>query len=81
MPSTFKSPRIWLSTPHMGGAEINFINEAFELNHVFPLGPNVLGMEDDIKAFTGGPHCTCLVSGTAAIHLALIILGIGPVLK
>lgn len=70
--------RVWLSTPHMSGSEINFINEAFKLNHVFPLGPNVLGLENDIKAFTGSPYCTCLVSGTAAIHLALIILGVQP---
>ena len=70
--------RVWLSTPHMCGMEINFINEAFNLNHVFPLGPNVLGLEEDIKAFTRSPHCTCLVSGTAAIHLALIILGVQP---
>ena len=76
MPNIIPHPRVWLSTPHMSGAEINFINEAFNLNHVFPLGPNVIGLEDDIKAFSGSPHCTCLVSGTSAIHLALIILGI-----
>jgi len=78
MPSNFTHSRIWLSTPHMSGTEINFINEALNLNHVFPLGPNVIGLEDDIKTFSGSPHCTCLVSGTSAIHLALIILRVQP---
>lgn len=78
MHNTAAHSRIWLSTPHMSGAEINFIHEAFNLNHVFPLGPNVLGLEEDIKTFSGSAHCTCLVSGTSAIHLALIILGIQP---
>jgi len=68
--------RIWLSSPHMSGNEMRFIQSAFEQNHVFPLGPNVNGFEEDIKALTGIRHCTCLVSGTAAIHLALILLGI-----
>ena len=68
--------RIWLSTPHMSGNELDFIHDAFEKNHVFPLGPNVNGFEDDIKGITGASHCTCLVSGTSAIHLALIILGV-----
>lgn len=69
--------RIWLSSPHMGGDELTFINEAFDKNHIFPLGPNVEGFENDLKAYTGASHCTCLNSGTSAIHLALILLGIG----
>ncbi|NCA77652.1 MAG: aminotransferase class I/II-fold pyridoxal phosphate-dependent enzyme [Alphaproteobacteria bacterium] len=60
----------------MSGNEMHFIQSAFEQNHVFPLGPNVNGFEEDIKLLTGIRHCTCLVSGTAAIHLALILLGI-----
>jgi len=69
--------RIWLSSPHMGGDEITFINDAFKRNHIFPLGPNVEGFEEDLKRYTGTPYCTCLNSGTSAIHLALIILGVG----
>jgi dTDP-4-amino-4,6-dideoxygalactose transaminase len=68
--------KIWLSSPHMSGKELKYIHEAFELNHVFPMGPHVTGLENDLKAFTGAQNCTCLSSGTAAIHLALIILGI-----
>ena len=70
------SNRILLSSPHMSGEEMTFINEAFTLNHIFPFGPNVAGLEDEIKTFTGSQHCTCLTSGTSAIHLALIILGV-----
>ena len=44
---------IWLSAPHMSGHELKYIHEAFEKNHVFPLGPNVTGFEDDLKKFTG----------------------------
>lgn len=70
--------KIWLSSPHMSGNELKFIHEAFEKNYVFPMGPHVKGLEDDLKLFTKAGNCTCLSSGTAAIHLALIILGIKP---
>lgn len=73
--ATMKS-KIWLSSPHMSGNELKFINEAFELNHVFPLGPNVSGLEEDIKKYTGVKNCTCLASGTSALHLALIMLDV-----
>jgi len=76
MPNSYSQSRIWLSSPHMSGNEIKYINEAFERNQVFPLGPNVDGLEEDIKSLTGVPYCTCLVSGTSAIHTALIILGV-----
>jgi dTDP-4-amino-4,6-dideoxygalactose transaminase len=70
-------PKIWLSSPHMGGKEQEFVKEAFETNWVAPLGPNVNGFETDIAAFLGeGVHVAALSSGTAAIHLALIILGV-----
>ncbi|MFO7616000.1 MAG: DegT/DnrJ/EryC1/StrS family aminotransferase [Bacteroidales bacterium] len=72
----FTHDRIWLSSPHMSGNEMKFIEEAFGQNHVFPLGPNVTGFEDDLRRFTGAAHCSCLSSGTAAIHLALIALGV-----
>ncbi len=70
-------PKIWLSSPHMSGEEMKYIEEAFRNNHVFPLGPNVSGLEKDIMNYTGTKACTCLVSGTSAIHLALILLGVG----
>ncbi len=69
--------KIWLSTPHMGGTEMQFINEAFNTNWVAPLGPNVDGFEHDLSKYTGVAHVAALSSGTAAIHLALIILGVG----
>lgn len=69
--------KIWLSSPHMGGNERKFVTEAFDTNWVAPLGPNVNGLEKDIAAFLGeGVHVSALSAGTAAIHLALIILGV-----
>jgi dTDP-4-amino-4,6-dideoxygalactose transaminase len=70
--------RIWLSPPHMGGKEEHFFKEAFESNWIAPLGPMVDGLEYDLAAFLGIGHVAALSSGTAAIHLALIILGIKP---
>ena len=68
---------IWLSSPHMSGNEMKYIDAAFERNLVFPMGPNVTGLEEDIRRFTGVGACSCLSSGTAALHLALINLGVG----
>src|SRR5947207_15165475 len=69
--------RIWLSSPHMGGNELKYINEAFAANWIAPLGPNVDGFEKDIQEFMGNEvEVAALSSGTAAIHLALIILGV-----
>jgi dTDP-4-amino-4,6-dideoxygalactose transaminase len=69
--------RIWLSSPHMGGTELKYINEAFAANWIAPLGPNVDGFEKDIQQFMGNEvQVAALSSGTAAIHLALIILGV-----
>ncbi|MDL2224149.1 aminotransferase class I/II-fold pyridoxal phosphate-dependent enzyme [Bacteroidales bacterium OttesenSCG-928-M06] len=71
--------RIWLSLAHMGGREQQFIQEAFDTNWVVPLGPNVDGFEKDLESFLGGyKRVVALSSGTAAIHLALIQLGVGP---
>ncbi len=71
--------RIWLSLAHMGGHEQKFIQEAFDTNWVVPLGPNVDGFEDDLEQFLGEElHVVALSSGTAAIHLALIMLGVKP---
>ncbi len=70
--------KIWLSSPHMGGKEQEFVKEAFESNWVAPLGPNVDGLESDLVKFTGAKHAAALSSGTSAIHLSLIMLGVGP---
>jgi len=68
--------KIWLSSPHMSGLEMKYIEEAFAKNLVMPLGPNVTGLEDDLRKYTGTKACSCLSSGTAALHLALINLGV-----
>ncbi len=70
--------KIWLSSPHMGGNEQHYVNEAFETNWVAPLGPNVSGFEHDLEQYLGNEaHVGALSSGTAAIHLALVMLGVG----
>lgn len=69
--------KIWLSSPHMGGTEMKFIQEAFEENWIAPLGPNVNGLEKDVETYLGKDvHVAALSSGTAALHLALILLDI-----
>lgn len=71
--------RIWLSLAHMGGREQNFIKEAFDTNWVVPLGPNVDGFEEDLCNYLGADRpVVALTSGTSAIHLGLILLGIKP---
>lgn len=68
--------KIWLSSPHMGGTESNYVQEAFATNWIAPLGPNVNGFEKDLAHYTGTKAASVLSSGTAAIHLALIMLGV-----
>lgn len=68
--------KIWLSSPHMGGKEQGFVKEAFDTNWVAPLGPNVDGLELDLVEFTKCKSAAALSSGTSAIHLALILLGV-----
>lgn len=71
-------PKIWLSSPHMGGNEQKYINEAFEQNWIAPLGPNVALFEQRLEEKLGGKHhIAVLASGTSALHLALIQLGVG----
>ncbi len=73
--------KIWLSSPHMGGTERKYVNEAFDTNWIAPLGPNVNGLEEDISRFlTGNPqsYVAALSAGTAALHLGLIVLGVEP---
>ncbi|OUD34792.1 DegT/DnrJ/EryC1/StrS aminotransferase family protein [Flavobacterium sp. FPG59] len=69
--------KIWLSSPHMGGSEQNYVNEAFDTNWVAPLGPNVNGLEQDLESYLGQDAAVgALSSGTAAIHLGLVLLGV-----
>ncbi|MBC8755326.1 DegT/DnrJ/EryC1/StrS family aminotransferase [Kordia sp. YSTF-M3] len=69
--------RIWLSSPHMGGNELKYIQEAFDTNWIAPLGPNVTGFEADLKQFLNtDKEVGALSSGTAAIHLGLILSGV-----
>ena len=71
--------RIYLCLAHMSGAEMKYIQEAFDTNWVVPLGPNVNAFEDDLKDFVGaGKEVVALSAGTAAVHLALIACGVGP---
>lgn len=72
-----KDNKIWLSSPHMGGKEQEFVKEAFDNNWIAPLGPNVNGFEKDLENYIGQESKVgALSSGTAAIHLGLIILGV-----
>ena len=68
---------ILLSTPHMGDEERTFVANAFDTNWIAPLGPNVDAFETDLASKVGLGHAAALSSGTAAIHLALILLGVG----
>jgi dTDP-4-amino-4,6-dideoxygalactose transaminase len=68
--------KIWLSSPHMSGEEMKYVNEAFETNWIAPLGPNVTAFEEELSKYLNIGHVAVLNSGTAAIHLALVILGI-----
>jgi len=70
--------KIWLSSPHMGTEEQRFVKEAFDTNWIAPLGPHVNGFEADLEAYTGVAHAAALSSGTAALHLSLILLGVQP---
>lgn len=69
--------KIWLSSPHMGGSERDYVKEAFDTNWIAPLGPNVNGFESDLELYQGNnAKVAVLSSGTAAIHLALIQCGV-----
>ncbi len=71
-------PRLFLSPPHMGGSEQARLAEAFASNYIAPLGPQVDAFEAAFAEYTGLPHCLAVASGTAAMHLALHCLGVGP---
>ncbi len=69
--------RIYLSPPHLGDDELSLVTEAFRSNWIAPLGPHVDGFERELAAYVDSPHAVALSSGTAALHLALLALGIG----
>jgi dTDP-4-amino-4,6-dideoxygalactose transaminase len=69
---------ILLSTPHMGSSEKGFVEEAFQTNWIAPLGPNVDAFESELANLVDIKHAAALSSGTAAIHLGLRLLGVGP---
>lgn len=68
--------KIWLSSPHMGKDEIKFVQEAFDTNWISPVGPHITAFEEELCRYNTIANCAALSSGTAAIHLALIILGV-----
>jgi len=72
------SQRVWLSSPHLGEEETAFVEEAFRTNWIAPLGPHVDAFERELAAHVGVGHAAAVSSGTAAIHLALLLLGVKP---
>lgn len=70
--------RIYLSPPHMSGEEMRFVQEAFETNWVAPVGPHVDAFEREFSQAVGVKEAAAVTSGTAALHLALRLAGIGP---
>lgn len=71
-----ENKRIYLASPTMHDYEMKYVQEAFDTNWIAPLGPNVTGFENEVKAYSGASFATATSSGTAAIHLALIDLGV-----
>jgi dTDP-4-amino-4,6-dideoxygalactose transaminase len=68
--------KIWLSSPHIGNNELQYVNEAFTTNWIAPLGPHVNAFEQGLQLETQTKHAAALSSGTSALHLALILLGV-----
>lgn len=76
--SAEQQPRIYLSPPDIGKQEQLFVQEAFDTNWIAPLGPNVNAFEEEFCDTVGAPHAAALCSGTAGLHLAMILSGIQP---
>ena len=70
--------RIFLSPPHLSGLEPHYVAEAFDSNWVTPLGPHVDAFEREFADAVGAPYAVAVSSGTSALHLALILAGVGP---
>ena len=69
--------KIWLSSPHMGGTEMSYMQEAYDSNWIAPLGPNVTAFEEALEKYVKEEAIVaCLASGTSALHLALIMAGV-----
>jgi dTDP-4-amino-4,6-dideoxygalactose transaminase len=68
--------KVWLSSPHIGTKEKEYVNEAFDTNWVAPLGPNVDAFEKQLSNYTSAAGAVSLCSGTAAIHMALLACGV-----
>jgi len=71
-----EKPKIWLSSPHMGGKEMVYINKAFETNWIAPVGNNITEFEKDLENYFENSHVAALNSGSAALHLGLLLLGV-----
>jgi dTDP-4-amino-4,6-dideoxygalactose transaminase len=70
------SVKIWLSPPHMSGHEKKYVEAAFDSNWIAPAGPNIEAFERALSTYIGSQNVSALASGTAALHLALVVLGI-----
>ena len=68
--------KIWLSSPHLSDNERKYVNEAFDSNWIAPVGPHINSFEEKISKISNDSHVAVLNSGTAAIHLALILLDV-----
>jgi len=73
-----KYKRIFLSPPHAGGEEVNFIKETFDSNYIVPLGSMVDAFEQEVTEKVGISNAVAVASGTATMHLVLRVLGLGP---
>ena len=71
-----ENKKIWLSSPHMGDNEFKYVKEAFDLNWIAPVGPHLNDFEKNLSKISEGKYIAALSSGTSAIHLALILLGV-----
>ena len=76
--SEMTSKRVFLSSPHLSGLEEQFVADAFATNWVTPLGPHVDAFEVEFAAAVGARYAVALSSGTAALHLGLLLAGVGP---
>ncbi len=72
------SQRIYLSSPHLGTLERSYVDDAFASNWIAPLGPHVDAFQTEFARCVGAPHALAVSSGTAALHLALQLVGVGP---
>ena len=71
-----ENKKIWLASPHMGGGELRFVKETFDTNWIAPIGPHINTFEKQLSKISNGYKIAALSSGTASIHLALILAGV-----